>query len=43
MAKEEKQPAGRPPKPMPPPIPDTFENVLKALVRPMEKKSKDDK
>lgn len=35
-------PAGRPPKPMPPPIPDTFENVIKAIVEtpPPPKKGK---
>ena len=27
-------PAGRPPKPLPEPIPDTFENVIKAIVAP---------
>ena len=43
MAEEEKKQVGRPPKPMPEPIPDTFENVVKALVRPPEKKEKGDK
>ena len=32
----EKKPVGRPPK-MIPPIPDTFENVVKAVVRPVER------
>ena len=30
-----KRPVGRPPKPEPARIPDTFENVVKALVRPV--------
>ena len=38
MEKKEKKQRGRPPKPMPEQIPDTFENVVKALVRPVEKK-----
>ena len=29
---------GRPPKPAPEQIPDSFENVVKALVRPVQKK-----
>ena len=35
---ETKRPRGRPPKPMPEPIPDTPENVLKALLRTPPKK-----
>ena len=32
----EKKPVGRPPKVVPP-IPDTFENVVEAVVRPLPK------
>ena len=35
----EKKPVGRPPKVVPP-IPDTFENVVKAVVRPLPKPQK---
>ena len=38
MDKKGKNRGGRPPKPAPSRIPDTFENVVKALVRPMKKK-----
>ena len=37
MAKPEKEAenkkTGRPPKPLPPPIPDTAENIMKALLK----------
>jgi hypothetical protein len=33
---ENKQPRGRPPKPEPERIPDTFENIIKALVKPFK-------
>ena len=32
---------GRPPKPLPPPIPDTVENIMRALVSTPPKKRKD--
>lgn len=35
-SKDKKRGPGRPPEIIPP-IPDTFENVIKALVKPMEK------
>ena len=38
VRKPEKKQRGRPPKPMPEQIPDTFENVVKALVQPVPKK-----
>ncbi len=44
MAKTEKiesKKTGRPPKPMPEPIPDTPENILRALVSTPPKKRKD--
>ena len=45
MAKPEKESGskkkGRPPKPLPPPIPDTAENIVKALVNAPPKKRKD--
>ena len=37
MDKQEKKPRGRPSKPMPEPIPDTFENVVKLLVQEQPK------
>jgi hypothetical protein len=41
MSEQDKKPVGRPPKPMPEPIPDTFENVIKAIVNgPPPKKDK---
>ena len=36
--KAEKKPSGRPPGPPIQGIPDSFENVVKALVRPVQKK-----
>lgn len=38
MAKKEQKRRGRPPKPMPEPIPDTWENVAKALLDTPPKK-----
>ena len=35
-AKDSKPPKGRPPRPTPS-IPDTFENIIKALVKPIKK------
>ena len=32
---------GRPPKPLPPPIPDTAENIMKALVNTPPKQRRD--
>ena len=32
---------GRPPRPLPPPIPDTPENIMRALVTSRKKKSAD--
>lgn len=39
MAEQDKakKKAGRPPKPGAEPVPDTFENVVKALVKPIKK------
>ena len=34
MSADEKKPVGRPQKNIPDPIPDTFENVIKSLVKP---------
>ena len=38
---DEKKPVGRPPKVVPP-IPDTFENVVKAVVRSLPKEPQKD-
>ena len=37
----EKKKSGRPPKPMPEPIPDTPENIMRALVSVPPKKNED--
>ena len=45
MAKPEKESGskkkGRPPKPLPPPIPDTAENIMRALVKAPPKQRRD--
>ena len=38
-AKDEKKPVGRPPNPMPEPIPDTPENVARAIMQRPPKKN----
>ena len=40
MAKKEKKPIGHPVKNVIEPIPDTFENILKAVVKPVKKTKK---